>query len=427
MDEEDAEELLRLQHEMEIATKELRDSEHYCKLRNQLEGDSLLKNEFSRRIGSEKQVQMVIYALGSLVYGFSPHYQLALALLLREEVGILRIGEIQVFDPLMTPADVKLIKSFGCNALSVNEFARRRVEKPTLFFLPFACLDLVANLLEANWSSSMLDNLMILGTSMHEWVEERPDVISLPVITSEIERLTSNDRLRYIHTIKDWSIEFAIDEGHKFSPFRQLYWIFFNLDAGIDINSLLPSFSTLDKIQVDHLDVKPIPDDRISVVREASELSYSEDFKPNPKWKQRFSRGSNNYGYGGILYNDQGKTILSYMGPVLSHVERIEAAQVEGLKQGIRCFKQWLPNSSCSDDPKLIIEGSALNVITWANAFIPPPQRFREAFEEMTVMLGDINCLVYYVHEVANNKANELAKLGMALSEFSLIMCRESS
>ncbi|KAJ0980540.1 hypothetical protein J5N97_008795 [Dioscorea zingiberensis] len=197
-------------HEMEIAMVELWDSEHYCKLRNQLQVDNLLKNEFSHRVGSEKQVQMVIYALGSLVHGFRAHYQFAQALLLRG------------------------------------------------------------------------------------------------------------------------------------------------------------GFSTLDKIQVDHSDAKSICDDRISDVREASELIYSENFKPNPNWKH-------------------------------------------------------------SDDPKLIIEGSALNVITWANAFIPPPQRFREAFEEMTVMLGDINCLVYYVHEVANNKANELAKLGMALSEFSLIMCRESS
>ncbi|KAJ0980527.1 hypothetical protein J5N97_008782 [Dioscorea zingiberensis] len=48
MDEEEAEDLLKLQHEMEIAMVELRDSEHYRKLRNQLQVDNLLKNEFSR-------------------------------------------------------------------------------------------------------------------------------------------------------------------------------------------------------------------------------------------------------------------------------------------------------------------------------------------------------------------------------------------
>ncbi|KAJ0981169.1 hypothetical protein J5N97_009424 [Dioscorea zingiberensis] len=250
MDEEDAEELLKLQEDMKITIMELRESEYYRKLRDQLEEEHLLKREISRRLGSEEKMEMVIYALGDLEYDFNSHYQLALALLLREEVDMLKIGEIQVFDPLLTPTDANVIRSFGCTVLSVNEFARRRVEKPTLFFLPFAGFDLVANLLETNWSPSHLENLIILGTSLHVWGKTSPDVVRLE--ESEAEKLLSNDRLRYIRMIRDWSVEFIIDDGHQWHAFQQICWVFINLHSGIDLNSLLPGFPTISKIQVDH-------------------------------------------------------------------------------------------------------------------------------------------------------------------------------
>ncbi|KAH7680001.1 SRR1-like domain-containing protein [Dioscorea alata] len=238
MDEEDVEELVKLNHEMEITKFELRDSEYYRKLRDQLEKNHLLKTEISRRLGSEEQIQMIIYALGSLEYSFSSQYQFALALLMREDIDMLRIGKIEVFDPCITPVDANLIQSFGCNVLSVDEFARRRVEKPTLFFLPCAPYELVANLLEVNWVPSKLENLIILGTSMHHWanLKEQPD----PEF-DELEKLTINDRLRYTQAIYESSVNFAIYKGDDCWPFHNLHWIFFNLHPGIDFNELLPS------------------------------------------------------------------------------------------------------------------------------------------------------------------------------------------
>ncbi|KAJ0981174.1 hypothetical protein J5N97_009429 [Dioscorea zingiberensis] len=292
MDEEDAEEFLKLQEDMKITTMELRESEYYHKLRDQLEEDHLLKREVSRRLGSQEKMEMVIYALGDLEYDFNSHYQLALALLLREEVDMLKIGEIQVFDPLLTPADANVIRSFGCTVLSVNEFARRRAEKPTLFFLPFAWFSLVANLLEANWSPSKLENLIILGTSLHKWgrtYEECPDVITIE--ESETEKLVSNDRLRYIRTIKDWSVEFVIDDGHQWCPFQQICWVFINLHSGIDLNSILPDFPTISKIQVDH-GCAELTCDYISDLRECSEDFYWKPFKPNSELKRSFTKGT---------------------------------------------------------------------------------------------------------------------------------------
>lgn len=241
MDEEDAEELVKLQHEMEITKFELRDSEYYCELRDQLEKNNLLKTEISRRLGSEEQIEMIIYALGSLEYSFASQYQFALALLMREDIDMLRIGKIEVFDPCITPVDANLIQSFGCNVLSVNEFARRRVEKPTLFFLPCAPYKLVANVLEVNWVPSKLENLIILGTSMHHWanLKEQPDPPEPEY--DELEKLVINDRLRYMRAIYESSANFAIYKRDDCWPFNNLHWIFFNLHPGIDFNELLPS------------------------------------------------------------------------------------------------------------------------------------------------------------------------------------------
>ncbi|KAJ0981316.1 hypothetical protein J5N97_009571 [Dioscorea zingiberensis] len=58
MDEEDVKELPRLQHEMEVTIMDLRESEYYLKLRDDLNGDQLLRSEISRRIGSKEHVQM---------------------------------------------------------------------------------------------------------------------------------------------------------------------------------------------------------------------------------------------------------------------------------------------------------------------------------------------------------------------------------
>lgn len=243
MDEDDIEELLQLQHEMEITIREVRESEHYQKFREQLYNNKSLQNELSHRLQSKEQIQMVIYGLGSLEYNFNSHYQLALALLLKEEVAMLRIGEIQVFDPKVTPADVALIRSLGCIVLSTNEYARRKVKKPTLFFLPFPWFSLVANLLETNWSSSGLNNLIILGSSMHDWCKsyEGPDYGIF--FQSEITRLERDDRHRYMQTIKDWSIDFTVEKQNMQMPFNLFKWVFFNLQSKLDINSFLPSNS----------------------------------------------------------------------------------------------------------------------------------------------------------------------------------------
>lgn len=130
------------------------------------------------------------------------------------------------------------------------------------------------------------------------------------------------------------------------------------------------------------------------------------------------------YGYGGFLSNNEGEVLLSYAGPAkelntnFGNDKDIIAAQMEGLRQGVQCFKQLMPNSC--DDANLIIEGSALTVTRWANCLVPPPHNFVKVFKEMAEMLKGTNCIVEYIYTEANTKANELAKLGSTLPQFNL-------
>lgn len=92
------------------------------------------------------------------------------------------------------------------------------------------------------------------------------------------------------------------------------------------------------------------------------------------------------------------------------------AAQMEGLRQGVRCCRQLMSNFC--DNSNFLIKGSALSVIRWARALLPPPHKFTDVFEEMATMLEETNCIIQYIYEEANTKANELAKLGITLSNF---------
>lgn len=153
---------------------------------------------------------------------------------------------------------------------------------------------------------------------------------------------------------------------------------------------------------------------------------YRKTWSPPPRGWIKLNFDGHSYrssGYGGFLCNDKGETLLSYAGPIrnanihLGEYENTIAAQVEGLKQGVRCFKKLTPHSC--DDSYLIIEGSALSVIRWANNLSPPPHKFFDVFDEMPEILKETKVEILYIFQEANIKANQLAKLGTSISEFS--------
>ncbi|CAN6849841.1 unnamed protein product [Brassica oleracea var. botrytis] len=108
----------RLKQQMEISMKKIESLEFYIHIMS----------------GSETQLQMVIYGIGSIESREKPRFQMSIAILMKREFDWVG-NNIEVFDPLLSGTESRVITFLGCTVLSVNEEARREVLKPTLFFM----------------------------------------------------------------------------------------------------------------------------------------------------------------------------------------------------------------------------------------------------------------------------------------------------
>ena len=111
---------------------------------------------------------IVCYGLGSLEDSFESQAQLALVSGLREQLESSLNVQLKcyVFDPILTPIQYDLLERvYGFLRIGSNEGCSRPVEGPTLFYMPHMDSIFYNNLLESNWQSERLSNLVILGNS----------------------------------------------------------------------------------------------------------------------------------------------------------------------------------------------------------------------------------------------------------------------
>ncbi|XP_059309979.1 protein SENSITIVITY TO RED LIGHT REDUCED 1-like [Lycium ferocissimum] len=146
----------RLLKEVELMMKNVENSEFYAGMRLDLEQNEAIQKHFFRLLGSHSHVQVVIYGLGSIEYSFSSQFQLAVVLLLKRDFSNW-IGNIEIYDPVMSPSDITVFKELGLEVLTVDENCKRKAQRPTLFYMPSPYYYLIGNLLGANWSSSCLN------------------------------------------------------------------------------------------------------------------------------------------------------------------------------------------------------------------------------------------------------------------------------
>ncbi|KAJ2394258.1 sensitivity to red-light reduced protein [Coemansia sp. RSA 2559] len=119
-------------------------------------------------IGSIKEfspVEVVCYGVGSLSIQVS-QWQLALILLINED---LRVPDIVAFDPVTANTDVLTYEQLGVSMIPVNEEAKRKATKRTLFYMPHCEIFLYENLLSANWTVENLSRIMLIGNSFQRY------------------------------------------------------------------------------------------------------------------------------------------------------------------------------------------------------------------------------------------------------------------
>lgn len=223
--ETDPERESKLMQKMQICTQKLADSEFCHCFLNQMQNPDML-DKFLKVLGTEEKMQMVIYGIGSIESFEPPRLQLSLAILMKRKFDW--IGEIQVFDPIISLIESKVLNSLGCSVLSINEQGRRAALKPTLFYMPHCEVELYDNLLEANWGTDRLNRLVLFGNSFAEYEHHFSLYHNSAVAHSR----------KHVLNAKSFTEEFGVDNSKDdySRPFNGSSWHFFSPGTGADLH-----------------------------------------------------------------------------------------------------------------------------------------------------------------------------------------------
>ncbi|XP_034705599.1 protein SENSITIVITY TO RED LIGHT REDUCED 1-like [Vitis riparia] len=175
----------------------------------------------NRVLGSELKMQMVLYGICSIESYEPPRLQLSLAILLKRK--FCWIGDIEVFDPILSATESRVLEALDCSVLSVNEQGRRQASKPILFFVPHCEAELYNNLVQANWRTERLNNIVLFGNSFGTYEQH----------VSEFRSSTLVDSSRHILAVRKFTCEFAIKvvSDDYFGAFHDSSWHFLSLVA----------------------------------------------------------------------------------------------------------------------------------------------------------------------------------------------------
>ncbi|GLI71431.1 hypothetical protein VaNZ11_016645 [Volvox africanus] len=127
---------------------------------------------------------LVVYGLGSPHLSRVSRYQLALVLLLRDQVLRGLTSPVHLYDPAFDDVDRLALEQLGLQVVDVDEGAARRVIEPTFFYMPHCERELYDALLRANWNCGAgsssdshsgggngLPLLAVLGNSFRQYLE----------------------------------------------------------------------------------------------------------------------------------------------------------------------------------------------------------------------------------------------------------------
>ncbi|KAH0714545.1 hypothetical protein KY284_007450 [Solanum tuberosum] len=198
----------KLMQKIQTCIRKLESSSFWLKFLDQLQTPEIF-DRFLKAVGSEGKMQMVIYGIGSIESYEPPRLQLSLAILMKRMFSW--IGEVEVFDPVISLAESKVLTALGCSVLTVNEQGRRQALRPTMFFMPHCDAELYENLLEANWRHDLLSNMTLFGNSFEAYEQH----------VSECKILRLADSRKHILAIRQFVKELPIDSRKQIVALRQ--------------------------------------------------------------------------------------------------------------------------------------------------------------------------------------------------------------
>ncbi|CAN6249919.1 unnamed protein product [Urochloa humidicola] len=410
----DIEEATSLVQEVRETMLDVRSSSLYTKFIDQLKENPRIGDRISSILGAHDCMELVIYGLGSFEFDVKSQYQLAFALVLKED-KVFPLGDIEIYDPALSPADVKACFDLGVRVLLVNQQCRRSVEKPTLFYVPG--LKYVGNLMETNFSPEQLNKIIIvsygfkdsgesISGALENWNSGCTGVRGSLALERDRFLWATKDYIHEVFSIKDSDEELVGVAGSKLE--------FLEVDDTMDIYSKLPRLTLKEKFYLDfELELyygASLAFDHVAFFRIQSEERISRPFREDqcdrkdghtPFWGRVFrhrlpalkrmtwspppkgwiklnfhgigcSRGRPAC-IGGTFHNDKGEVLSYYAGPVGDVDQTVASAMAleMGLQKMIDLHEPVF---------KLIIEGDNLTVIRWCNKISRPPERAFDSF-----------------------------------------------
>ncbi|KAK4708238.1 hypothetical protein R3W88_029163 [Solanum pinnatisectum] len=237
----------KLMQKIQTCIKKLESSSFWLKLLDQLQTPEIF-DRFLKALGSEGKMQMVIYGIGSIESYEPPRLQLSLAILMKRMFSW--IGEVEVFDPVISLAESRVLTALGCSVLTVNEQGRRQALKPTMFFMPHCDAELYENLLEENWRHDLLSNMTLFGNSFEAYeqhvseckilrlADSRKHILAIRQFVKELPI----DSRKHIVAIRQFVKERSIDpfSDDLFRAFHGSSWHFFDIDPHSDLCDAKP-------------------------------------------------------------------------------------------------------------------------------------------------------------------------------------------
>lgn len=185
-----------------------------------------LKNDQNNDDDALRQLcDIVCYGLGNFSKCLIARYQLALLLCMKET---LKPVVVHIFDPVFLACEKEILASLDISVLEKNEEGKRRVKSRTLFYLPHCGKALYNNLLWANWSSSRLSHVVIVGNSftrvfeMFAGVTLRTRWPYLLRAIAHIREFCINNNFRFRDVFNDLSIH--VFPSSKIDSLPVEYW-----------------------------------------------------------------------------------------------------------------------------------------------------------------------------------------------------------
>ncbi|XP_042409206.1 protein SENSITIVITY TO RED LIGHT REDUCED 1-like isoform X2 [Zingiber officinale] len=239
----------RLLRRMESTIQRLEGSPFYRRFLHRLRGP-LVQRGLARALSSASEMRMVVYGVGSIESSAPSRFQLALAVLLRRDLGP-SVPSLEVFDPVLSATECAVLAALGGTVIPVDERGRREASEPTLFYMPHCEASLYDGLLEVNWRPSCLNRMVVLGnsfTAYDQYVELGRSAASAAVEMAARRLLQVRRYVTEVEMEEKGEAGVVLEQTKQdeedgiFKAFHDTSWHFFELDDEANLDFLKQDF-----------------------------------------------------------------------------------------------------------------------------------------------------------------------------------------